>query len=68
MRLTNNEGVRGPTGHLLLPNEVSSPSIVLHLVELSGKRVPWEPDRNAPLLKTTSTQLREYMEVKLVLT
>ena len=46
MELPNNGGDRAPTGHLLSPNEASSPKIGLHIIELLAKGIPWESPNN----------------------
>ena len=43
MKLPNNEGDRGLSGHHLSPNEAFSTGNELHLIELLSKEVPWEP-------------------------
>ena len=45
-KLGNDARDRAPTGHLLLPNEISSSRNGLHLIKLLAKEVPWEPLNN----------------------
>ena len=76
MNSPNNGRDRVPSGYLLSPSEVFSTRINLYLIEawahgncqisLLSRHCPPQTDGEAPLLKITTTQLRELGQVQLV--